>query len=243
MRKAFILSFIVYLFLTACSERDQYYKTDVIKETFRAKPCDTIVGQEVNLNGILMPNGIQCVDSLLILISKDEPLIRVYNTYTDSIISQFGYIGHSKEEFIHPPLYCYFGVAGNGKTFMYLPDDQNPTKEVDLEASMGNKSVVVNRVIKHDYYDESAFFCIDSAAILMYRDLSPVDDIRDDMWNPPYWEIQSPNKNEVVSVFPEIIVGNGDILPFVYKMLKILIRRLYLPIRRIPHVITNVIYR
>ena len=82
MRKAFILSFIVYLFLTACSERDQYYKTDVIKETFRAKPCDTIVGQEVNLYGILMPNGIQCVDSLLILISKDEPLIRVYNTYT-----------------------------------------------------------------------------------------------------------------------------------------------------------------
>lgn len=218
MRKAFILSFIVYLFLTACSERDQYYKTDVIKETFRAKPCDTIVGQEVNLYGILMPNGIQCVDSLLILISKDEPLIRVYNTYTDSIISQFGYIGHSKEEFIHPPLYCYFGVAGNGKTFMYLPDDQNPTKEVDLEASMGNKSVVVNRVIKHDYYDESAFFCVDSAAILMYRDLSPVDDIRDEMWNPPYWEIQSPNKNEVVSVFPEIIVGNGDIIPFVYKM-------------------------
>lgn len=66
MRKAFILSFVVYFFLTACSEHDQYYKTDVLKEAFSTKPCDTIVGQKVNLNGILMPNGIQCVDSLLI---------------------------------------------------------------------------------------------------------------------------------------------------------------------------------
>ena len=150
MRKAFILSFVFFFFffffLTACSEHDQYYKTDVLKEAFSTKPCDTIVGQKVNLNGILMPNGIQCVDSLLIIISKDEPLIRIYNTYTDSIISQFGCIGHSKEEFIHPPLYCYFGGTGKEKTYIYLPDDQNPTKEVDLEASIENKSMVVNRV-------------------------------------------------------------------------------------------------
>ena len=73
-------------------------------------PIDTISGTCISNYYGLNAMGLDCCDSLLVIMENPSAshVFTILNMNNDSIVAQFGNIGHAKNEFISTPNNCYF---------------------------------------------------------------------------------------------------------------------------------------
>lgn len=209
----YIVSVFVLLCICAFSScnKNSLFNSDVEKVYQTDGVNDTIEGTPLTLDStILLPLTLQCVDSFLIVMnSQSGSLLNVFNSCNDSLLAQFGDIGHARNEFLSPVTHFYCGRSSKEKLLLRIQNGGTTVQNVDLYASIKNKSCVLDKPIIHKdigFYTSSFF--LNRGKQLIHKSSHAESDVRDGNILPPYTEIVSGKNVLHYSPYPVPIVGD-----------------------------------
>lgn len=131
------------------------------------EPTDTIKGDRILLDSTKIVECIRCVDSMLITLNAQSPIIDVYNSKNDSLIASFGDVGHAGNEFLEIPVNFYTPKLADGKINLYCPQQTN-TKVVNLSSSVEQNSCVIEKSFHNKSDMSELYFKIDNNTSLTY---------------------------------------------------------------------------
>lgn len=208
--------FVVYsmLLLIACTDNNDYYKADIMKE-FHVGTCEDTIRGELFASSDINISGIELHDSILIIMgSSSAPnLFYMYDVNSKDLMFSFGRIGHSNDEFINAPIYCYFDSDGN-RSRMLVPDEMT-TKVIDFDETIRQKKGVFGKSRNHRY-DGDIFFFLNGDTTIARKALSYIDP-RDKIFFPPKVTRYVGNQSKEVIIYPQIIKSdNIGLLHFLY---------------------------
>lgn len=215
LRTKNFVSILLIVFLCACSNDNEYYHVDSIKELHIGFCEDTIKG-ELFVSSDTRPNGIERRDSILIVMgtSYSQNLFDFYNVKSKEKILSFGRIGHARNEFINAPVYSYFDINGDD-LMLYFPDE-NSTKVLNFKETIKQKKGIFEKPQTHKYDGENYFF-INKDTVIVRKSVSYIDP-RDEVFFPPNFTIYTGNTAKNISIYPKIIKSNNyGLLHFLYS--------------------------
>lgn len=186
------------------SDEEKFYKIDGAK--------DTVEGEMLTLDStILSPMTLQCVDSFLIVMNDQSgSLLNVFNSYNDSLLSQFGDLGRARNEFLSPVTHFYTSRPSKEKLLLHIQNGGEMVQNVDLYASIRSNACVMEKPIKHvDIGFYTASYFLENGDQLIHKSAHAADDVRDGDVNPPYTEIISGKDVHCYSPFSAPIVGDA----------------------------------
>ena len=215
LRTKNFVSILLVCFLCACSNDNEYYHADSIKELHVGICEDTIRG-EFLVSTDTRPNGIECYDSILIVMgsSYSQNLFNFYNVMSKEKILSFGSIGHARNEFANAPIYSYFDANGDD-LMLYFPDEKS-TKVLNFSETIRQKKGIFENPQTHKYEGESYFF-VNKDTSVVRKGVSYIDP-RDGLFFPPQITIHAGNTAKNIEIYPQIIkTNNYGLLHFSYS--------------------------
>ena len=216
MKNIFQISFaILLLCFTSCTP-NKFYSPDEISEVEYPMYPDSISGDIVDLN---LNNDIFSVisyDDFVVFFSYSNPLIHIVNTRYDSIITEFGNIGHSKVEFEEAPFKCYFRKNNQSDLIMCFQDLQR-TKMINLSSTISTSRCVLEKNVKnkHDDIAFSTFWVSDSVRI-EYKRYGYDGDARDNVKSASSINIWEGDVCKSYSMYPSLLSSRNGIDENIY---------------------------
>lgn len=215
-----ILSIIIKVLMTSCSStEDLLYNPDTLTHVEFKVPQNMIKGDEIKTE-IYTIHEMECIDSILVILSeKPNAFISVIDCKNDSIIAQFGNLGHAKDEFIDSPKSMYWEKEANGNITLYCQDlIKSVTKVINLTESIKRNKCILIKEIKHDYQGiDFQYFHLDKDGNShICRKFVTFDDPRDNIYYPPSFLIKDKtNRIQTIELYPKII--SNDLVGVLYS--------------------------
>ena len=148
--------------------------------------------------------NINCIDEYLIITQEDkDSIFLIIDSRNDSILTQFGSVGHARNEFESIPwsIYCIRDKMGNP---LLCIGETACTKIVNLKKSVSQKKCVVDNVIKDG---KDGFFYktyhLNKTSRFIHKEISYIDP-RDGVFIKPEFFMEGQN-TYTWEIFPEII--------------------------------------
>lgn len=206
---------ILLLCLVSCNP-NKFYSPDEISEVEYPEFPDSISGDIADFN---LSNDIFSVISyndLVVFFSYSDPLIHVVNTRDDSIIAEFGNIGHSKVEFEDVPYKCYFRSNNHGDLIMCFQELQK-TKMINLSSTILKSKCVLERNVKnrHSDIDFSTFWISDSVRV-EYKRYGYDGDARDNVKSASSINIWEGEVCKSYSMYPSLLSSKNGVDENIY---------------------------
>ena len=208
MKNITLFLLIVFLSFSSCKENEGVYSPDRIISYLEEEVNDTIAGRLFKGIPIANVEGIEIVDSFLIVIQDNtNSIFSIYNLDTDSVIAQIGSIGHSKSELGFIPMSYYF-MRERNKVLMCIQDIYTPVTHIyDLCESVRQNKLVHHKTIKHKISqasDNIIYYIGGEKNILCQGPYS--EDIRDGYSKPPYIAMfKGADETDRISYFTGIV--------------------------------------
>ena len=201
--------FLVTLFLYSCKsspEKEYEIKYSVINTT------DTLNGKVIELDSIIAPVLISCVDKYIVLLNKNEPLFNIYQSSNDSLLCQIGTIGHAKNEFTTHALDYLCRKDDNGDILMEVQDVAT-LRVVNLTSSIKENHIIVNEVYRpKDFQITDCYqsFFIDKDHVVHFYRTRFDGDARDHKLLPSCVTLQSGKTTDTLYTNPFLITDCND---------------------------------
>lgn len=215
-----ILSIIIKVVLTSCSSTENLlYNPDTLTLLEFNVPKDSIKGDEIKKE-IYTLHEMECINDILVILSdKPNAFISVIDCKNDSIIAQFGNLGHAKDEFIDSPKSMYWEKDANGNITLYCQDlIKSVTKVINLTESIKRNKCILIKEIKHDSQGiDFQYFHLDKEGKSnICRKFVTFDDPRDNIYYPPSFFIKNEtNSIQTIELYPKII--SNDLVGVLYS--------------------------
>ncbi|MCQ2076039.1 MAG: hypothetical protein MJZ20_03255 [Bacteroidaceae bacterium] len=175
-------------------------------ESFDSISCDTI---GIHLSDDLF--SIRSYKDLIVFFSYSSPLVHVINAKNDSLISEFGKIGHSKVEFETTPYMCYFRKNIKGDLIMCLPEFHS-TKCINLTSTILHSKCILERNVKHIHNNaEITTFWLSDNERIEYKRYGFEGDARDDIKTASNVSIYKNDVRKSFSVYPSLLSFDNGI--------------------------------
>lgn len=201
----FICAGIMTFFASCANEQHKYYNPNELVEYEALAPEDTLCGTRIASYYGLNAMGLNCCDSLLVITENPSipHIFTILNTNTDSIVAQFGNLGHAKNEFISPPTNCYFEKNKNKDICMCFSDDGIITKVINLSKSVLTGTCVLETLIKQEYksYD---YFVLSNKRYFVRQGVG-YEDARDNAFFSPKFVIAEKREQKEIGLYPMLI--------------------------------------
>lgn len=208
MKKIYFLYIGILLLFSSCLSNTGDEKIRVVNQQI-PEPTDTITGRVVPIDSTKMPFRLSCINEYLIITNQTEPLFSVMNS-EDSVISQFGTIGHANNEFNDPPNSVYCKENADGDLLMYVPTETQ-TKIINLTKSIKQKKTIIETIRKDGMQNVGDHVYIDvSDRIFTYKPISFRDDVRDHDFLPGNLTDIKGKETEIIYSNPLTIKGESD---------------------------------
>lgn len=223
----FLLLVMPFLFLLgSCGQGGKPYQASSMM-TFDLAACeDTVSGTCVEFDSLTAPVGLECVDSFVVVLGqRKEALFTVMNARTDSLVAQFGRIGHAKDELLDAPDMCQFVEEADGSVLMCVQDyGASIIKVFDFTKSLQQRRLCYERRVKYDvdfakvvYYRA---FLLPTDGYLIHEGISTDGDARDDFDVPPCVSVMTRDGVQKISAHTSVIDSGGqDFVDRMYSML------------------------
>ena len=205
MKRGFFLNCIIFL-LFSCGDGNKFYSTDMCLITNNQNRTKTVALHSVSDISSYV-NGLLCIDNYLVVIQQNkDSVFKIIDTRNDSVVSCFGKVGHSGDEFLNIPQRVYFVRGKDGHPLLCVQEKMH-TKIIDLIRSIKYNKCFINAIIKENkdflfYYT----FHLPDGNCLNYKKIS-YEDARDNVYIKPIFYIDGESKMEW-DVFPNIITSD-----------------------------------
>ena len=176
------LTFMLCL-ISSCKNEDRIYCPDAMKTYQEEAVIDTLKGERIK-ELITGTNGLLGKDSLLLVITGDDnDIFSVINLNTDSVIAEFGAVGHSRDELTdipHMPI-CYFLNEGDSVSLCVNDNGSQVINKIfDFNKSVANNKLIYKRTIEHNLKDidkviATFYYWLGNNRTLVYNQLSGID--------------------------------------------------------------------
>jgi len=165
----------------SCQERYQFYAPDRLIVVDESKvDTDTLIEVSTNIRLELARKIFYAGRYLLAIQDNPKKIFTVIDISSDSVLAEFGQVGHANNEFISIPKNVYSPDGNN----IYVQEFAS-TKVIDLMGSIGNNNCYVKEIIKETYTE--LFHTIlhsRNGSIFVYKDVS-YEDARDAIYYKP----------------------------------------------------------
>lgn len=209
-------------FLQSCSNGSEYYNPDKIIVYENPKNSMTLHGSVVEYDSLANPSGIECIDSVVVVLGEnDGSLFSVLNSRNDSLMIQFGDIGHASNEFLSSVDMCQLTYDEKYNYVLTVQDfDRHTLNVFDLSSIIATGKVSCIKRIKYDCDDISTenhrCFSYKNDGYILSQGISSDGDVRDALVNTPKVIIKSENNIKTVSPCEKII--KSDDSEFLYRV-------------------------
>lgn len=196
---------IMAIFVSCVNKQHKYYSPNKLLEYVVKNPIDTISGTCISNYYGLNAMGLDCCDSLLVIMENPSAshVFTILNMNNDSIVAQFGNIGHAKNEFISTPNNCYFEKNTSNDICMCFSDDGIKTKVVNLSKSIIRDNCVLEDILDQKYKSYE-FFKISQDKYFVRQGVI-YEDARDNIFFPPKFVIIEKQKLKEIDLYPMLI--------------------------------------
>ena len=217
MKKKYIFFLIITLCLLACVSKNKFYSLDDIK-VYDAGKVENIKGTCMSLMNVENAVALRCVGKyLLALCPTSDSIVKVYDSKDLRLLSAFGTIGHSKNEFTQFPINSYIRMDNAGNYLMYV-SDVHETKVVNLSVSISKGTCVVDKVINHGSEDFGCRrFLGENDDFIIYHAFGAEGDARENIFHTPFVETKKDGETEKISYFPEMLDGESNKMFLSYR--------------------------
>lgn len=202
MKNIMLLLWIV-MTLLSCATSNKLYNPDALLPKDEKAVIDSIHLERLwtSHSPVLDIKGID--HYLVLLLGNKDTIFQVIDSSNDSIIAQFGQIGHARNEFLKFPeiVYC---VRGNDSAPLLCVQEELCTKIIDLRKSITANQCIVVDVVKET--NNSLFhhiYHLGDDQLFVYKTLS-YEDPRDEIYEAPEFFIAGNGSNRW-SIFPRVI--------------------------------------
>lgn len=197
----------------SCDNNQLLYSPDTLTQFSLLPSIDTLKSTQVNTK-LLSSHEIVCIDSILVVFNHEEnALINVIEMKNDSIIGQFGCLGHASNEFMSFPTSLYWELNDVGEKLLICPDySKQTTNYINIDKSVKQNSCQIERKIKHKNKGyEYVTFYLGNKKTLMRQGVT-YHDARDNLFFPPCFIITEGDNSEKKHTFPSIIKNKVEIV-------------------------------
>ena len=211
MNKNCIFGVAVLLLCFVSCTKDKYYATDELVEVDFPEYPDSISGKPISV-GINKDLYAACnYKDLVIYFSYSSPLVHVMNAKNDSVIAEFGEVGHSKVEFEEIPNSCYFRKNQKGDLIMCFRESLN-TKRINLTSTLSQSKCVLEKNVKniHVGMNLSTFWLTDSNRV-EYLPYGFEGDARDYVNSASRIDVYKGKECKSYSAYPSILSNENGI--------------------------------
>lgn len=232
MKNIFFTFIVIFALSSACSKNsNSFYNLDRMIVLQTNNIDDTLCGELVEFDSLINPSGIEAIDSFVVILSgQSGKLFSVYNSNSNMLVSQFGRIGHAKNEFIDELSTCQFSYdKRNGKVDLSVQSyERNELRVFDFSKALAERELKLCNNIKYDcndlgLRDHFAFYC-DENGYVVYKSISTEGDIRDKLNVPPVICVKNGHKDAKINIFPKTVESSCrdfvEILYFCFPRMK-----------------------
>lgn len=196
--------FTICIVLCACGHSDEFYNPDTVINSQKRIRTDSIYGYDKK-EMLSKIEALSSIDKYLIISQQSKDTVfQILNMENDSIIANFGHIGHARNEFQRYPKTIYCERDRNGLPLLFVLDGVC-TKVIDLEESITSNSCILRNIIKEN--KDSYFYYtyhVGNESCFVYKKVS-YKDARDAVYTEPqYYMMTGKNKYEW-NIHPNII--------------------------------------
>lgn len=210
MKKNYFLYIGILLLFNSCLSNTGDEKIRVVNQQIQ-EPTDTIKGRVVPIDSTKMAFRLSCINDYLIITNQTEPLFSVMNS-EDSVISQFGTIGHANNEFNSPPNSVYCKENADGELLMYVPTETQ-TKIINLTKSIKQNKTIIEEIRKDGMQNVGDHVYIDAPnRKFTYKPISFKGDVRDHDFLPANLTDIKGKETEILYSNPLTIIGERDLV-------------------------------
>lgn len=212
--------------ICSCSNSsDPYYQVDDMITYQETETPDTLKGEFVLYDSLNNVSGIESVDSFIVIMrNADKGLFSVMNSNSDSLLAQFGEIGHASNEILTPTDICQFTHDANGNIIMCVQDfERRSIIQFNL-----NKAITQNRIescsrTKYDVEDYNVplyrCFSLGGNGYLVHQSLSNEGDARDPFSIAPKVKIKQGGNEVNISFYPLLISEDSQYMLHTYTLM------------------------
>lgn len=221
--KSILLAAFAALVLGGCKDGDNpFYAPNETKIIGDIAFSDTICGIPMAIDSSVVPFFHRSVDEYFVVAnSGNTKLFSVYDSQSDSLIAQFGTIGHANDEFPSSPANFYFGENEKGDKLLYVPDCE-PTKGmvVNLSASIKSDKCIMENTIKYEDPDINIvhYFLPDDKELQYHR--AGIQECHGERtFSPSRISMKSGEETMYdMATYPNIIPGDPAVLDCIYML-------------------------
>ena len=210
MKSISCIAVILLLLLSSCEKKNRVYMPDTNCSYSDEGAIDTLNGTLLGVNIIAGIQGVEIVDSFLLIMQEDrQKIFTVYNTNSDSVVAEFGKIGKSASELSDAPSYCYF-IEEDGDKCMCIQDAMAPiTRVYDWGKTMEEKHLVHKKNVRHSFAAmcDCNFYYIGNEHCVLCQGLY-CDNIGDGLLKPPFVALYEGNAEKSRLSYFGNLIGN-----------------------------------
>ena len=209
--KLYTLYVILFSCIACSNNENKFVKADKIIVIESTNIKDTLHGEIVEYDSLINPTGIEAIDSFVVILSgQTGKLFSVYNSNSNTLVSQFGQIGHSKTEFTEEPITCQLSHSKtNGRINLTVQrPNKNNLSVFDFSKAIENGKLESCNTIKYgsddtNYNTHYAFSYGDNDYVI-YKSIL-IRDLKDTHPIPPVLYVKDGDKDETIDLFPKAI--------------------------------------
>lgn len=207
----------------ACTDnKSKFFNSDKMIVFGSCDIEDTLYGKPVEIDSLINPCGIEAIDSFLVVLgSQSGKLFSVYNSRTNSLVSQFGQIGHAKYEFVEEQVSCQLSHDNNdGLINLTVPDfSAGKLRVYDFSKVVTTGELEVKKIIdiKRDvnpYFNRQAFSLGNNDYVVAYNASLGLEE-NDEKDASPQMTVRKNDKKEMLYLFSTYM--NSEISDIVYQ--------------------------
>ena len=220
-RNIYILISLLFTCFACTNNENKFFNPDRMITYRSNKIDDTLRSQIVEYDSLINPSGIESIDSFVVILSgQSGKIFSVYNSKTNMLVSQFGRIGHSKNEFIDELTTCQLSHdKATNKINLTVQDYYHHKLSVfDFSNAIINGTLELKNNIAYGSNEMDHYaFSNGTDDYLLYKSISSDGDVRDKYTNPPIICVKSGQKQNTIRLFHKTVESScKDFVEIIY---------------------------
>ena len=202
--------------LISC-DGSKFYSVDFTRKIDTLEKNDTLFYNGVIKNNAEIRN-ILCTEKYLIVVQNDnDTIFRIIDVKCDSIVANFGQIGHASNEFSQVPFFYYISNDEEGNELLCVQEIDR-TKVIDIEKTILEGKCIIKKTIleKESPTTHSCYYFGKNEKIVNKTITSP--DVRELTREKPIYTYYNGQKEEKKwEIYPELVkTDNPNLLNLFY---------------------------